>query len=135
MNESGELNLSRFEVYLSELAKYDYARFETENDSIKQLPRLNSSKSRPSELDKDQTPNSGFSRQILEKLMITTPINPPKESKENDTNGQLIDSFIANERKSENVSSSSSDDDIHPPIYPDADDDNPSSDSERISDP
>jgi 5'-3' exoribonuclease 1 len=134
MNESGELNLARFEVYLTELSKYDYDRFAKENDSIKQLHRINSSKPKKSELDKDQIPNSGFSVEILEKLMITTSINPPKESTENDSNGQMIDNFIANERQSENVSSSSSDDGIHPPIYPDADDDGPSSDSERISD-
>src|SRR5271154_3543382 len=109
MNESGELNLTRFEVYLTELSKYDYDRFAKENDSVRQLHRINSSKPKKSELDKDQLPNSGFSVEILEKLMITT----SKESNENDSNGQLIDNFIANERQSENVSSSSSDDDIH----------------------
>jgi 5'-3' exoribonuclease 1 len=132
MNESGELNLSRFEIYLTELSKYDFERFEKENDSSKHLNKLNPPKQIKSELDKNQIPNSGFSIEILEKLMISTPINPPKESNENDTNGQMIDHFIANERQSEDISSSSSSDDIHPPIYPDADDDGPSSDSERI---
>ncbi|CAF1231457.1 unnamed protein product [Adineta steineri] len=137
MNENGELNLSRFEIYLTELSKYDYEHFEKEGDSGKQLDRLNSRNQKKSELDKDQIPNSGFSIEILEKLMITTPINPKKESNgktEIDTNGQLIDSFIAHERKSPNISSSSSSDDVHPPVYPDADDDGPSSDSERTSD-
>jgi 5'-3' exoribonuclease 1 len=136
MNESGELNLSRFENYLIELSKYDYERFLKENDSLKQLDKLTSSKSKKSELDKDQIPNQGFSPEILEKLMITTPINSKKDSNENDSNGQMIDNFIANERQSSNISSSSSSDDIPPPIYPDADDDNnnPSSDSDRISD-
>lgn len=135
MNDAGELNLSRFEVYLTELSKFDYARFEKENESVRQLHRIGSSQPMKSELDKDQViPNSGFSAQILEKLMITTPINPPKGSSENDSNGQLIDNFIANERQSENVSSPSSDEDVRPPVYPDADDDGPSSDSDRISD-
>jgi 5'-3' exoribonuclease 1 len=129
MNESGELNLSRFEIYLAELAKYDYERFEKENDSVKHLHKLNSSKPKKSELDKDQIINTGFSVEILEKLMITAPKNP-----ESDSNGQMIDNFIANERKSENISSSSSSDDIPPAIYPDADDDDRSSDSEHISD-
>ena len=138
MNESGELNLSRFEIYLTELAKYDSDRFEKENDSFKHLDKLNTSKPTKSELDKDQIPNSGFSLEILEKLMITAPMNPKKESNgntENDSNGQLIDTFIANERKSPNTSSSSSSDNVLPPVYPDADDDDgPSSDSERPSD-
>jgi 5'-3' exonuclease len=135
MNESGELNLSRFEVYLTELSKYDHDRFEKENDSLRHLDKFNKTKS---QLDQHQIPNAGFSLEILEKLMITTPINPKKESNgntESDSNGQLIDSFIANERKSPNNSSSSSDDNVHPPVYPDADDDDgPSSDSERLSD-
>lgn len=135
MNDSGELNLSRFEMYLTELSKYDYARFEKENESIRQLHRIGSSQPMKSELDKDQViPNSGFSAQILEKLMISAPNNnPPKESTENDSNGQLIDNFIANERKPEIVSSSS-DEDLPQPVYPDADDDGPSSESDRVSD-
>jgi len=131
MNELGELNLSRFEIYLTELSKYDYDRFEKENHSFKNLNKLNSSKPKKSQLDQDQISNTGFSPEILEKLMITPSINPKKDSTENDSNGQLIDNFIANERKSENISSSSSNDE---PMYPDADDDNPSSDSERMSD-
>jgi 5'-3' exoribonuclease 1 len=130
MNESGELILSRFETYLTELSKYDYDRFAKENESTKHLHRINSSKPKTSELDKDQVPNSGFSAEIMEKLMITT----SKETSENDCNGLLIDNFIANERQPENVTSSSSDDDINPPVYPDADDDGPSSDSEHVSD-
>jgi len=131
LNESGELNLSRFEIYLKELSKYDYDRFEKENDSLRHLDKLNKSNQKKPE------PNAGFSAEIMEKLMITTPTNPKKESNgksENDSNGQMIDCFIANERKSPNVSSSSSSDDVHPPVYPDADDDGPSSDSDRLSD-
>lgn len=131
MNECGELNLSRFEIYLAELSKYDYDRFEKENDSVRQLHKINPSKPIKSELDKDQLPNQGFSVAILEKLMISAPKKEPGES---DTNGQMIDTFIANERQPSNLSSSSSSEEIPPPVYRDADDDNPSSDSDRISD-
>jgi 5'-3' exonuclease len=134
MNDSGELNMPRFEAYLAELSKFDYDRFEKEADSSRQLHKL-----RPttSELDKDQLPNAGFSAQILQKLMISAPINPPKETNgknEMDVNEQLIDNFIAQERKSPNNFSSSSSEDVQPAVYPDADDDGPSSDSDRLSD-
>ncbi|CAF4693127.1 unnamed protein product, partial [Rotaria sp. Silwood1] len=139
MNDSGDLNLSRFQIYLTELSKYDYERFKKENDSLQQLEKFHVSNTKKSELDRDQTPNTGFSVDIMEKLMITTTINLKKESNgnnESDSNGQMIDNFISNERKTLNIpsSSSSDDDDIPPPVYPDADDDGLSSDSEHFSD-
>lgn len=61
--------------------------------------------------------------------MISAPVTAS-----NDSNGQLIDSFIAGERQTENLpSSASSDEDNHRPTFPDADEYNPSSDSDRIS--
>ena len=114
MNEFGELNLSRFEIYLKELSKYDYDRFEKECEASKQLHRIPSKKF---ELDPSPLPNSGFSVDILEKLMISAPVNPAS-----DTNGQLIDNFIAAERQTDNVpSSASSNGDNHRPLYPDID--------------
>jgi hypothetical protein len=65
MNESGELNLSRFEIYITELAKYDYENFAKENDSFKHVDRFSTSNKNKSELDKDQIPNSGFSLVFL----------------------------------------------------------------------
>ena len=133
INDSGELNLSRFEIYINELAKYDYERYEKETDTIKDLHRVDSSK-----FDQPQTPSTGFSLQIMEKLKITTSINPTKEStstNDHDVNGQLIDSFINNERKSHPASSSSSSSENNRPVFPDADEDGAmSSDSERLSD-
>ncbi|CAF1165139.1 unnamed protein product [Adineta ricciae] len=136
MNDAGELNLSRFEIYLSELAKYDYSRFEKETESTKQLHKIKPVKS---ELDKDQLPNSGFSAEILKKLMISAPAVLVKEANgtvEADSNGQWIDNFIAQERKSPNASPlSSSPNDNHRPVYPDADDDErQSSESDPTSD-
>ncbi|CAF2104568.1 unnamed protein product [Rotaria magnacalcarata] len=134
MNESGDLILSRFQIYLTELSKYDYDRFKKDNESLEQF----GSNPKKFELDKDQIPNSGFSLEIMEKLMIRTSIAPkiePNGSNENDSNGQMIDSFIALERKPSNVSSSSSSDDVpQRPVYPDADDDGPLSDLERDND-
>ena len=138
MNESGELNLARFEKYLAELSKYDYDHFQKENDPSQQLRKSNTSFQNKSELDSDQIPNTGFSIEIMQKLMITPPINSKKQSNSNnesDANSNLIDSFIANERKPVNeLSSSSSSDDVQQPTYPDADDDGQSSDSEQSSD-
>jgi len=133
MNESGELILSRFESYLTELAKYDYERFENEVEGGKDLYRIGSSRGKISELDQDQpvasvsTPSIGFSVEIMEKLKITTTSN------EHEKNGQLIDNFINNERKSPLSSSPSSEN--NRPVFPDADDDEAnSSDVERTSD-
>ena len=138
MNESGELNLPRFEIYIRELAKYDYERFENETGSVKRFDKSRPSKANRSELDKDQVAtNTGFSLQIMEALKISAPITPVKESAaEPDSNGQLIDTYIANERKSSNLSSSSSpSSDANRPVFPDADDDEgPSSGSEHLSD-
>lgn len=132
MNESGDLNLSRFQIYLTELSKYDYDRFQKEQDESEKY----GTNPKRSELDRDQVPNMGFSAAIMEKLMITPPIIPKKESNggnESDSNGQMIDYFISQERKSPNDSSPLSDD-VNPPVYPDADDDAPLSDSEHDSD-
>jgi 5'-3' exonuclease len=140
MNESGQLNLSRFEIYITELAKYDYERFENENELVKQLHKSHTSKSNASELDKDQLVNTtGFSLQIMETLKITAPNNINKDlsnNHKNESNSQLIDTFITNERKSPVLSSSSSPSfEMNRPNYRDADDDDVvrSSDSERSS--
>lgn len=142
MNESGELKLSRFETYITELAKYDYERFEKEIEGAKDLHRNGPFRGKVSELDQDQrtasvpTPPAGFSLNIMEKLKINTSINPIKDSTSNndlETNGQLIDHFINNERKS--LSSSSPSSDNNRPVFPDPDDDEANlSDAERTSD-
>lgn len=134
MNEEGELILSRFEAYLNELSKYDFDRFEKENSSSRNTERFTSAKPKQSELDKDQVQNTGFSPQILEKLKITS--NVPTKVAEQDSNGQMIDRFIANEHKPHNIyhhslSTSSSDNNHRSDQY--GDDDARSSDSGSIS--
>lgn len=66
MNDSGELNLIRFETYINELAKYDHQRYAEENDSFKHLAKLNPNRSK----NKSQSEGgaSGFDLALLDKL-------------------------------------------------------------------
>ncbi|CAF4404914.1 unnamed protein product, partial [Didymodactylos carnosus] len=42
LNESGQINLPRFEIYMAELAKFDFERFAHENDTLKYFDKLHS---------------------------------------------------------------------------------------------
>ena len=64
LNDSGELNLIRFETYITELAKYDHQRYAEENDSFKHLAKLNANRSK----NKSQSDGAGFDLAILDKL-------------------------------------------------------------------
>jgi 5'-3' exoribonuclease 1 len=101
MNESGELNLTRFEIYLTELAKFDHQRFADENDTFKHLNKFNG-RNRNSSKKNDEN-DDGFDLGVLDKLTMTTP-----EIEKQDPIVEKLDHVISNERKVSNVFSSSS---------------------------
>ena len=82
MNESGELNLARFEIYLTELAKFDHRRYADENDSFKHLDQLNGpdrkSSKKNSKVRKNRADDQTFDFAVLDKLTMSTP--PPLAS-------------------------------------------------------
>ncbi|CAF0852092.1 unnamed protein product [Rotaria sp. Silwood1] len=128
MNESGELNLTRFEIYLTELAKFDHERYANENDTFKHLDKLtgrnkNSSKNK-SEINKDEDNDGGFDFNfaLLDKLKTTTPTTIQQQVSDNEN----LQSTISNESTSVNLSLSSS--------SSVSDDDDLSSDSDTLSD-
>jgi 5'-3' exoribonuclease 1 len=114
MNEFGELNLTRFEIYLTELAKFDHQRYANENDSFKHLDKLNGSKKNSSK-DKSQSDTNGFDLSILDKL------NSPLTDEKQDSKIETLDQIISIEPKS-------------PDIFPLSDDNDLSSDSSTIND-
>ncbi|CAF1146840.1 unnamed protein product [Rotaria sordida] len=130
MNESGELNLTRFEIYLTELAKFDHQRYANENDTFKHLAKLtgrnkNLSKNN-SELnkDKDNGNDNDFNFALLDKLIPTTSTTSQKEDS---NNNESLDQSSSNESKSVDLSLSSS-------SSVSEDDDDLSSDSDTLSD-
>ena len=82
MNESGELNLARFEIYLTELAKFDHRRYADENDSFKHLDQLNGpdrkSLKKASKARKNRADDQTFDFAVLDKLSVSSP--PPPAS-------------------------------------------------------
>ena len=76
MNQSGELNLTRFEIYLTELAKFDHQRYVNENDTFKHLDKLiengNNLSKKKSIVLKDGDGVDSFDLAVLDKLTITT---------------------------------------------------------------
>ena len=72
MNEFGDLNLTRFEIYITELAKIDHQRYANENDSFKHLDKLNKRKKYPSK-SKSQSESDGFDLAVLDKLSAPEP--------------------------------------------------------------
>jgi 5'-3' exoribonuclease 1 len=78
MNENGDLNLARFEIYLTELAKYDYQRYANENDSFKHLNKFDVScrthSKKKSQSSNDHVEND-FNFGALEKLLDPMPID------------------------------------------------------------
>ncbi|CAF0790307.1 unnamed protein product [Adineta ricciae] len=81
MNESGELNLVRFETYLTELAKYDHQRYADENDTFKNLNKVTGRKKQISEKKTEAEPeddiDGGFNFAALDKLNTTEPHSAP----------------------------------------------------------
>jgi len=121
LNESGELNLPRFEIYLTELAKLDHQRYADENDSFKNLNKLTGRKNKKSELDKDQDVggDDDFNFAVLDKFTVTEPSSKiPEQDSNHENSVQLVSS---NEPKSSDLSSASDDNDL-------------SSDSDTLSD-
>lgn len=118
MNECGELNLARFEKYITELAKIDHERYAYENDSFKHLDKLtgrdkNSSKSQPeSEKKKDEEEDMGFGvfdklneppKTTVKKKPIDLPPSPSSSSSSSDDEDDddvPSDSDISNEKSS-----------------------------------
>jgi 5'-3' exoribonuclease 1 len=116
MNESGELNLTRFEIYLTELAKYDHQRYAHENDSFKHLDKLN----KPGNNRSKKKPHDGFDLAVLDKL----------------TTNETLDLLTTNEYKSSDVFSLSDDNDLSSSsstISNDSDDDNDDRDRKKSS--
>ena len=68
MNESGKLNLTRFETYLTELAKFDHQRFANENDAFRHLEKLNGSRRARSKKQSQSDNDGGFDLGVLDKL-------------------------------------------------------------------
>ena len=91
MNDSGELNLIRFETYLTELAKYDHQRYAHENDSFKHLAKLNPGRSK----NKSQSESAGFDLAILDKLSEPASTAAPIIT----TNNEKIDRLSSVEEK------------------------------------
>ncbi|CAF4285934.1 unnamed protein product [Rotaria socialis] len=96
MNESGELNLTRFEIYITELAKFEHQRYADENDSFRHLDKFternqNSSTTR-SEFDKnkddDNNDDDDFGFGVLDKLKATKPPAPEIQESKKDNPGQ-----------------------------------------------
>ncbi|UJR23506.1 hypothetical protein I4U23_026504 [Adineta vaga] len=115
MNEAGELNLTRFEIYLTELAKYDHQRYADENDSFKNLNKLTgrkkfSSEKKP-ELNQDDI-DGGFNFAALEKLNITDPLPPSTIEKQESNDGNAVQIVSSNEQRIIDVSSASDDNDL-----------------------
>jgi 5'-3' exoribonuclease 1 len=100
MNEGGDLNLTRFEIYLTELSKYDHQRYENENDTFKNLDKLDHQKKNSSKT-KSQLESDDFDFSILDKLTV-----PPT------TNNDNLDKIIPNEQKSLDISSLSDENDL-----------------------
>ncbi|CAF2425748.1 unnamed protein product [Rotaria sp. Silwood2] len=126
MNEFGDLNLARFEIYLTELAKFDHERYAYENDTFKHLDKLtgrnkNLSKNK-SEVNKDDDNDDGvgFNFALLDKLTTQTPTTIQKQ----DSNNDNLDQIVSNDSKPIDLSSSSSSL---------SDDDDLSSDSDTLS--
>ena len=90
MNEFGDLNLTRFEVYINELAKIDHQRYANENDSFKHLDKLNKRKKCPSK-SKSQSTGDGFDLAVLDKLSSTVAADEtqPIEQKSSSSSDEL----------------------------------------------
>jgi 5'-3' exoribonuclease 1 len=107
MNESGELNLPRFEIYLTELAKLDHQRYADDNDTFKNLNKLTGRKKNFSE-NKSPIDNDGFNFAVLDKLTDDTPLPPiiekpdsTNENLESDDNDLLSDSDTISEKSND----------------------------------
>lgn len=124
MNEAGELNLNRFEIYITELAKFDHQRYSNENDTFKHLNKLtgrhrDGSKKKTEDVkninqaeDTDEDIDCGFA--VFDKLTVTTsPTTTQKFDPKNEVSSTVVstESKFANTRLSSSSSSSSSDDD------------------------
>jgi 5'-3' exoribonuclease 1 len=126
MNESGELNLPRFEIYLTELAKYDHQRYANENDSFKHLNKLNKPGNNQSK-KKSQSDHDGFDLAILDKL---------NTNEKSDSNIETLDVLTPHENKLPDVFSLSDDNDLSSSSSTsdnDSDDDNEDRDRKKTS--
>ncbi|CAF0749442.1 unnamed protein product [Adineta steineri] len=109
LNEFGELNLPRFEIYLTELAKLDHQRYADENDTFKNLNKATGRKTNPMEkespLDQDDDIGGGFNFAALDQLNSKEPPSTISGDK------YPVQKPSFNERKSPELSSVSDDDD------------------------
>ena len=104
LNESGELNLTRFEIYITELAKFDHQRYANENDTFKNLDKVTGRKKTSAE-KQPQSNNDGFNFAVLDKLSDPAPLTPPPppviENLESDDNDLLSDSDTLSEKSND----------------------------------
>ncbi|CAF3727231.1 unnamed protein product [Rotaria magnacalcarata] len=93
MNESGELNLTRFEIYITELAKFEHQRYADENDSFRHLDKFTernqNSSTTTSGFDKNKDDgDDDFGFGVLDKLKATKPPAPQIQESKKDNPGQ-----------------------------------------------
>jgi len=106
MNESGNLNLPRFDIYLTELAKFDHQRYADENDTFKNLDKLNGRTKTKSQLDGDT-----FDFSVLEKLTNPTTVEKPDFTEQKTSDILSDDNDLSSSSSTINEESDDDDDD------------------------
>lgn len=110
LNESGELNLTRFEIYLTELSKFDRQRFSHENDSFKHLSKLNDPKKNSSRT-KSQCNNDDFDFSVLDKLTLATTTENVNSTEQKPADIGILSDENDHSSTSSTISEESDDDD------------------------
>ncbi|CAF0854753.1 unnamed protein product [Didymodactylos carnosus] len=119
MNDNGHMILSRFETYITELSKFDFERFEYQNDTIKHFDTLNSITFgkcvNENKMNNNNNNNDIQNMNELKKLITNKKSHSRLKDKSetnhvgDDPNGELIDEFIEKERKDAQTTETSED--------------------------